>query len=366
MPFVSTPPILLLNSESVITYATGSTLWGFGYEKSEDMVGKHGRILWAEPEKADLAMDEFRRNGFWSGSFSSRRPDGTAIQIYAKAWKIEGENDDYQIIMLASASEREVELFALSAQPGMIALPEIVLRGIVHDLNNAFTFPFGMLQLLKIHLQPGDEKALQTWKLAEEAFSHATGIVQQMDQRIRSWMKRSGSRKSVAIGDLVGNAVKLATSGSQIKVHFSKNEDVNSVECEECGIFRVIVNLVLNARQAMSERGSLTIKIENVVEKDETDIVRPYVKISIADTGKGMSSEQLARVFREGFTTKENGHGVGLAISAHIVKEHGGRIDIFSVENEGTTFEVLLPARAEGSPPPPPTSTGGKGKTDNG
>jgi CheY-like chemotaxis protein len=110
---------------------------------------------------------------------------------------------------------------------------------------------------------------------------------------------------------------------------------------------QVIDNLVINAKQAMSKGGRLTVKAENIcIENDDHPNLKKdsYVKIDLSDTGKGIPEELIHLIFDPFFTTKTHGHGLGLATSYSIVTRHGGTIDVRSEEGKGATFTVFLPA----------------------
>jgi len=127
--------------------------------------------------------------------------------------------------------------------------------------------------------------------------------------------------------------------GEHIELRTTLADELGPVRVDPGQIEQVIVNLVLNARDAMPEGGTLTLATENV----ELDI--PCVKLSVTDTGKGMDDQTAARIFEPFFTTKEaeKGTGLGLATVYGIVEQSGGHVDVWSRPGEGAVFTVVLP-----------------------
>ena len=339
LPSLLTPPVLLLDCTGIITHATKPALALWGYHEAQQMVGRRSHEFWVEPEEAADEMKKFLETGVWQGSFLSRKSDGSTIQIYGKSWKVEGEGEgkDARIVMLASSSESTLGLFEMFGQAGTVILPEIVVKGALHDLRNVLSIPMGLISILREEFRGNSSNVTADLNGLEAACNHMRDILDQMGTWLVSWADKSPGRKTVSIGKLVSQAVSMATLGANMEVKTDVANNLGAVHCEETGIFRVLVNLVLNAREASGPRGILVVKAERAQAK------KGFVKISIKDSGKGISKENLARLFTPGFTTREDGRGIGLAISDHIVREHGGYVEAHSKLGKGTTFEIFLP-----------------------
>ncbi len=143
------------------------------------------------------------------------------------------------------------------------------------------------------------------------------------------------------------NATSFALSGANIACEYDIARNLHLCECDENQIGQVIDNIVINAKQAMSEGGHLRIRAENtLVQEDHPSLLPPgnYVEISISDTGPGIPEEIRNRIFDPFFTTKAHGSGLGLATSYSIIQKHNGSIRVHSSPGQGSTFTFYLPA----------------------
>ena len=157
--------------------------------------------------------------------------------------------------------------------------------------------------------------------------------------------------KPTDINELIKNSSEMfGRTKKEITIRTVYQKDIWSVEADQGQIEHVLLNLYVNAWQAMTGPGHLYVETENVV-LDEYYVkpytVKPgrYVKIAVTDTGVGMDKETQQRIFEPFFTTKEMGRGTGLGLASvyGIIKNHGGYINVYSEKNEGTTFRIYLP-----------------------
>ena len=221
--------------------------------------------------------------------------------------------------------------------------------GIAHDFNNILTVIQGSASFLLSNLQSGDanyENADQIFKSAERAESLtrqllAFGRRQMLQPKILDLNTLILSFRQ-KIETLVGPAIKIQ--------HNLKN-DAGNVKADPSQMEEVIVNLVINARDAMPNGGQLVIETKNVT-LDEAYVKRrplvqpgPYVLLAISDTGTGMDENTQARIFEPFFTTKEKGKGTGLGLATvyGIIKQSGGFIWVYSEKGHGSTFKIYLP-----------------------
>ncbi|WP_132256909.1 response regulator [Methylobacterium segetis] len=224
--------------------------------------------------------------------------------------------------------------------------------GIAHDFNNMLSIIIGNLDLLKGSL-PDDERARRRVESAIEGAQRCA----ELTSRLLAFSRRSPLQPSALdFGTFLPGLIKLLerTLGERITVAFSLDEGLPEVCVDHAQLEAAIINLAVNARDAMPEGGALSIGARRRAEA-APDGAPGSVEISVADTGTGMPPSVLARVFEPFFTTKEVGKGTGLGLSMvyGFVQQSGGSIAVESVVGEGTRFVITLPALAR--PPADPT-----------
>ncbi len=215
--------------------------------------------------------------------------------------------------------------------------------GIAHDFNNLLTGIMGNIGLVKTNMSPSDA-AYEMLNEAENAAIRAKDLTQQL-----LTFARGGKpvKKSASIAGIIKESAAFAMRGSKAKLELSLPDDLYPIEADEGQISQVINNLIINADEAMPSGGTLKIQAKNLTLKKANIPPLPvgdYVRIDIADTGIGISSEHLQRIFEPYFTTKQRGSGLGLTTAYSIVRNHGGTIHADSKQNKGSTFHIYLPA----------------------
>ncbi len=220
--------------------------------------------------------------------------------------------------------------------------------GIAHDFNNLLAVILGNISFAKMLIN-ADDRAMKRLDEAEKATVRGKDLSYKL-----LTFARGGTpvKKLTILDELIYDAVDLTLAGSSTRCVFNIPDDLYKAEVDEGQIRQVIHNLVMNAREAMPEGSTMTIRAENVnLTRPDGVPLQPgnYVCISVEDTGVGIDEEFLERVFDPYFTTKEmgseKGMGLGLAICYSIVKNHNGYITVKSKKGAGTTVYVYLPAR---------------------
>src|ERR1035437_159636 len=223
----------------------------------------------------------------------------------------------------------------------------ILVGGIAHDFNNLLTMILLNLELAETLIPPGEELA-NVLEQAKQAARTSGGLIQQL------LIFASGGapiRKPTRLAELIEASVRLAVGGSRLRCEFSLAEDLWPTEVDPGQTGQVFRNLALNAREAMPEGGTISVRAENVVLGPHEHPSLPpgdYVRVSITDWGGGISKDVLPRIFDPYFSTKlrgaQKGMGLGLAICHAVIQRHGGAIAVQSEPGGGTTFHLLLPA----------------------
>jgi CheY-like chemotaxis protein len=240
--------------------------------------------------------------------------------------------------------------------------------GVAHDFNNLLTAILGSTDLLLMDL-PQEDPRREDLLAIRDAGERAATLTRQLLAFSRRQVLQP---RVIGLNQVVAGMGKLLPRliGEDIRLDLALAPDLASVSADPGQIEQVILNLAVNARDAMPDGGRLTIATANAVLDAVFAARNPivqtgtYVRLSVTDTGQGMDEETLARVFEPFFTTKGPGKGTGLGLATvyGIVKQSGGYIFVRSQPGEGTTFDVYLPAvppsAEEPTSAPPPDQPG--------
>jgi two-component system cell cycle sensor histidine kinase/response regulator CckA len=234
--------------------------------------------------------------------------------------------------------------------------------GIAHDFNNIITVLLGYSDEL-IEEAPPNSNLRSAAEEVRRAADRASALTQQLLAFSRRQVTVS---HSVDLNQVIANMEDLIRRliGPEIKLEFSLDPGLGSISADNQQIGQVVMNLVVNARDAMPEGGTLTIETENVeLGTAIVDVIPgPHVMLQVSDTGVGMTREIRDRLFEPFFTTKDSGQGTGLGLSMvqAIVRQSGGHVAVDSEPGKGTTFRVYFPQQSDAAVVPvavaPPSS----------
>jgi two-component system cell cycle sensor histidine kinase/response regulator CckA len=238
--------------------------------------------------------------------------------------------------------------------------------GIAHDFNNLLTIIKGYTELGLARAKASPEVRADLERI-EDASERAGGLVRQLLAFSRRQVLQP---KVLDLNGIVEGLDKLLRRlmDEDIEMKTVVGKDLGRIKADPAQIEQVIMNLVVNARDAMTEGGRLTVETENV-ELDSAYArdhmtVRPgrYVMLAVSDTGMGMSPDTITHIFEPFYTTKESGRGTGLGLSTvyGIVKQSGGYVWVYSEPGHGTTFKVYLPRVEEAVESLPIKKVGGE------
>ncbi|BAZ39616.1 multi-sensor hybrid histidine kinase [Calothrix sp. NIES-4101] len=228
--------------------------------------------------------------------------------------------------------------------------------GIAHDLNNILTPILTVAQLLKLKLPNLNEQNLRLLKILEDSSKRGAELVKQILSFARGV---EGKHVPLQLTHLLKEVEQVVNSTfpKSIKIHLHiPTPNLCLVLADPTQIHQVLMNLCVNARDAMPEGGNLSISAENYYVDDNYARMNleskpgDYVVITVSDTGCGMSKEVRERIFEPFFTTKEHGKGTGLGLATviGIIKNHGGFVNVQSELGEGCQFQIYLPAIQQG------------------
>jgi PAS domain S-box-containing protein len=229
--------------------------------------------------------------------------------------------------------------------------------GIAHDLNNILTVISGNIGLAQVEAPPDAGSLLSFLSKAGQAAQHAAHLSSQL-----LTFSKGGAplKRVVSISGVIGHAAEFSLYGSNLRADIDIPVDLWKSEVDPGQIEQVVNALLLNAREAMPDGGTVRISAHNVVLEEKAGTPLPsgrYIKVMIADRGEGIPEELATKIFDPYFTNKPTGSGLGLSISYSIVKKHGGILHLENSSREGSTFTFYLPATdRDPTPLEPPVS----------
>jgi len=278
--------------------------------------------------------------------------DGTRRQVEGRSAPLHDlQGRDLGAVLVVRDVTEHVRLESELRRASNLESIGILAGGIAHDFNNILAIIMGNLTLALL-----DEQVKQSggkrWLLeAERGAARARDLTQQL-----LTFAKGGEpvRTNVQLPELVREAAEFALHGSSVRCEFTNPPGLRTANVDKAQIGQVVQNLVLNAVQAMPAGGVIRIAMGNVtLAEDEHPPLAAgdYLRLSIADTGRGIHPDHLPRIFEPYFTTKSAGVGLGLATVYSIVRKHRGHIMVESELDAGTTFHLWLPAAAEAEAP---------------
>jgi PAS domain S-box-containing protein len=321
-----------------------------GYSSGEELIGKHIYSLYSDTDHWFALADFFRSSAPFKGlnaEWKRKNETTTVVRVSGRAVT----NGREEGVVFELFAEDVTERRALEQQLRQSQKMEAVGRlagGIAHDFNNLLMVISGYSEFLLERL--GDEPRLRG--PAQEIASAAERASSLTRQLLAFSRKQMLAPRIVSLNDVATENLKMLTRmiGEDIDLVLVPGPGLWPVRADAGQIEQVIMNLAVNARDAMPSGGKLTIETSNVTLDDEYARfhapVRPgdYVMVAISDTGAGMDTETQSHIFEPFFTTKgTKGTGLGLSTVYGIVKQSGGYIWVSSEVGRGTTFKIYLP-----------------------
>ena len=216
----------------------------------------------------------------------------------------------------------------------------ILAGGIAHDFNNILAGIMGNISLAQMFL----DKEHRSYELLSKA-ERATSRAEELAYQLLTFSRGGEPVKSlISINNLIRESTSLTLRGTNIKASVEIPETIYAIEADEGQINQVFNNLIINASQAMPDGGTLKISAKNEAALQSSSNKNPYVRMTITDEGCGIPDSSLKKIFDPYYSTKPGGNGLGLASVYSIINKHGGRIEVQSEVNKGTTFHILLPS----------------------
>jgi two-component system cell cycle sensor histidine kinase/response regulator CckA len=323
-----------------------------GYGSIDEVMPLNMTDLYQSAADREVLLERYRRenNQTLSTDLTWQKKDGTPIVVRLTGRVVpasEGRDTCFEGIVNDITERRALEEQLRQAQK-MEAVGRLA-RGVAHDFNNVLAAIIGCSDLLTLRLQAGDparDDAEEIRKAAERgaaltkqllAFSRGQPLkaqlvdVNELVERLQTMLQRVATDRI---------HVRVRTSGTVVRAHVEPGQ-----------LEQALINLVVNARDAMADGGDIAVDVSTLVLDEQNTLRFPaiamgtYARIAVSDTGTGIDAAAQSHIFEPFFTTKgpQKGTGLGLSIVYGIAKEAGGTVTFSTKPNEGTTFEVLLP-----------------------
>jgi len=332
----------------------------FGYSRDE-LLGLHASVLYVGgAAERDAVLADIQQHGSKRGiELPYRRKDGVLV------WTIENvsvttNSSGQRVIegaMLDVTQRRSLELQLQQAQK-MESIGQLA-GGVAHDFNNLLTVMRGYSDLQLDATAPSSPVHGYAQQIAS-AVDRAAGLTRQLLAFSRQQVMQA---RVVNLNTLLRDFEKLLRRliGEDIEMRTILDPDLGNVKVDPGQMEQVIMNLVTNARDAMSEGGTVTIETSNItldrlfLERHPYIVPGAYIRLAVSDTGAGIDEATRSRIFEPFFTTKESGKGTGLGLATTygIVKQSQGYIEVYSEVGVGSSFEVYLPRIGSDSRPLP-------------
>jgi PAS domain S-box-containing protein len=342
--------VVITDTDGSIEYVNPAFTHITGYSR-EEALGQNPRML--KSGKQDLAFYQqlwatILKGEIWRGEIVNRRKDGS---FYTEEMSIAPVRSTHGEVTHYIATKEDVtKRKSLEAQVRQATKMEAVGQlagGVAHDFNNLLTIISGYGQLLRERLSAQDLGQMEEILKASDRAAALT-------RQLLAFSRRQILTPQVLdLNSVVANLEKMLRRliGEHIEFTTVQQSGLGRVKADPGQVEQVIINLAVNARDAMPEGGKLTIETANVdldgayARRHAGAVPGPYVMVAVSDTGIGMNAETLAHMFEPFFTTKEKGKGTGLGLATvyGIVKQSVGYIAVYSEPGHGSTFKIYLP-----------------------
>ncbi len=362
--------ILITEPDGRIVYVNPAFEKITGYERHEVIgrtpgilgSGRHDRRFFA------ALWETIQSGGVWSGHITNRKKDGSLYDeemVISPVRDSSGSIVNYVAVKRDMTHELEIERHLQQSQK-MESLGQLA-GGIAHDFNNVLGVIQGGLALLKSRIT--DQSHMRYLEISESAVSRGADVAQRLLMFSREGQVQL---RPLSLADVADELTRVLEHSIEktIEIVTEIPPDLPIIQGDSGQLYQVLLNLCINARDAILQpeghrkTGRITIAAKTVagedVRKNFKDAGAPtYVRVSVSDTGSGMTDEVRSRIFEPFFTTKPpgKGTGLGLAVVYGIVKSHFGMIDVDTSPGEGTTFHIYLVAYPDEKPELPEKRT---------
>ncbi|AFY41045.1 PAS domain S-box protein [Nostoc sp. PCC 7107] len=325
----------------------------YGWSEQEAVDQNADELLFKQPSAKILAaIEKVIDSGTWQGELHKVTKFGTEI-IVASRWTLmqDSTGKPQSILIVDTDITQKKQLEEQCFRTQRLESLGTLAGGIAHDLNNILTPILAASQLLQLKFSQDTDHYYQLMAIIENNAKRGADLVKQVLSFARGF---KGERTIILIKHLISEMLLIAkqTFPKSIEFAIAIPDNLLAVSGDVTQLHQVLMNLVVNARDAMPDGGKIAISAENrLIDEAYAQMnldaqAGHYIELTVADNGMGMSPEILDRIFEPFFTTKDMGTGTGLGLSTvlGIIKSHGGFINVSSKVGKGTKFKLFLPA----------------------
>jgi two-component system cell cycle sensor histidine kinase/response regulator CckA len=348
--------VLVTDTKGIIQYVNPVFEKVTGYSHQE-AVGQNPRML--KSGKHDVQFYEdlwttITAGKTWKGRFINKRKDGKLITgdaTISPVYDASGHIVNFVAVKRDITEHLQLEQQLFQAQK--IETVGQLASGVAHDYNNMLSVILGYTELTLAKVKPDDPVYPNLTQILKAA-NRSIGITHQLLTFAR---KEAVLPQVLDLNEAIEGALKMLRRfvGENIELAWQPGGDLGPVKIDPSQADQLLVNLCINARDAIPDVGAITIETSNVTIDDAYCALRPaaapgdFIRLSISDNGCGMDKDTLEKIFEPFFTTKQPGEGTGLGLATcyGIVKQIGGFINVYSEPGQGTVFQVHLPRHAK-------------------
>ena len=344
--------ILVRDPHDTIIYWNKSAERLYGWSASE-VIGRNALDLLFKddpPEYAE-AQSVLQESGEWRGEMHQVTKDGREIIVESR-WTLvldESGKPDRKLVVNTDITEKKRFQTELQRAAQLSFVGELA-AGLAHEIKNPLAGIQGGVDILIRRRDKNDPE--------REALEGMRHEVERIDSTVRALLDRARPRlisvRASSLTDIVGRAVNLAraqlsnaaTRGHRVSIEFEPPADPITIPIDPAQIEDAVLNLVINAIESADGEGQVKIRVARS-QDDRAEEFEEEAIVEVSDNGRGISEEDLTRIFNPFFTTRPGGTGLGLPAVRRIARAHGGRVEVQSALGHGSTFALYLPVTSE-------------------
>ncbi len=341
--------LLIADISGRIVYTTLSMNGLLGRDPGElpDLHSLSGLIQLDHGLTFEAVLESLKREGAWTGEARCRAPSGASRLLDMKATQVnDARGHPLAYVFVARDATRGRSLVKQVMQSQQMELVETLSAGIAHEFKNLLTVIMAYASLLRDQM-PNTELQADVARIQQAAHT-----ANELTARLLAVTRHTASvMEEVDVNDVIGDiaALQKKTLPRHIALHVPKHRPLPKVHLDRAILDRALLNLCLNAREAMPEGGTLTIELDQV-RLEPHDIracserrAGTYLVFSVTDTGPGIQPEIKEHIFEPFFTTRNAATGMGLTVVQHVVRAMGGWVTVYSEPGLGACFRLYIP-----------------------